>query len=196
MTRAGDDAKCLSCKGNWDLTRVQVTEWEGTSRVKRSKRSRRVKVSADGVGVASHAGVGMLRELAQDTGLVAGVTAALADTYDGPWLHAPGEAWKPNGQNGLHKRDLGQRRGMTGIAPPVEVRLQLASVLEIVTPYRAMRRGKFDDRATASCHDIIDADVRDACPSTVITNKDLHVRPHSLELPRDAAMQRKLSRES
>jgi hypothetical protein len=29
-----------------------------------------MKVSADGVGVVSHAGVGMLRELAQDTGLV------------------------------------------------------------------------------------------------------------------------------
>jgi hypothetical protein len=66
---------------------------EGTSLVKRSKRLRRVKVSADGVGVVSHAGVGMLRELAQDTGLVAGVTAALADTYDGPWVHAPGRVF-------------------------------------------------------------------------------------------------------
>lgn len=61
--------------------------------MKRSKRSRRVKVSADGTGVVSHAGVGMLRELAQDTGLVAGVTAALADTYAGPWQHAPGQVF-------------------------------------------------------------------------------------------------------
>jgi Transposase DDE domain group 1 len=61
--------------------------------VKRSKRSRRVKVSADGVGVVSHAGVGMLRELAQDTGLAAGVTDALADTYAGPWQHAPGRVF-------------------------------------------------------------------------------------------------------
>jgi hypothetical protein len=52
-----------------------------------------VKVSADGVGVVSHAGVGMLRELAQDTGLVGGVTAALADTYAGPWMHAPGQVF-------------------------------------------------------------------------------------------------------
>src|SRR5262245_40794591 len=65
----------------------------GTSRVKRSKRSRRVKVSADGAGVVSHAGVGMLRELARDTGLVAGVTAVLADTYAGPWQHAPGQVF-------------------------------------------------------------------------------------------------------
>jgi hypothetical protein len=61
--------------------------------VKRSKRSRRVKVNADGVGVVSHAGVGMLRELARDTGLVDGVTEALADTYAGPWVHAPGRVF-------------------------------------------------------------------------------------------------------
>jgi DDE family transposase len=61
--------------------------------VKRIKRSRRVKVSADGRGVVSHAGVGMLRELACDTGLVAGVTEALADTYAGPWLHPPGQVF-------------------------------------------------------------------------------------------------------
>jgi hypothetical protein len=61
--------------------------------VKRSKGWRRVKVSADGVGVVSHAGVGMLRELAWDTGLVAGVTEGLADTYAGPWQHAPGRVF-------------------------------------------------------------------------------------------------------
>jgi hypothetical protein len=53
----------------------------------------RVKVSADGKGVASHAGVGMLRELAESTGLSGRVTAALADTYDGPWLHDPGRVF-------------------------------------------------------------------------------------------------------
>jgi Transposase DDE domain group 1 len=50
----------------------------------------RVKVSADGHGVVSHAGMGMLRELADLTGLSAQVTAALADTYRGPWVYAPG----------------------------------------------------------------------------------------------------------
>ncbi len=58
--------------------------------VKRSGSVRRLKVSADGEGVVSHAGLGMLRELAQDTGLVAALNGALADTYRGPWLHAPG----------------------------------------------------------------------------------------------------------
>jgi hypothetical protein len=50
----------------------------------------RVKVSADGVGVVSHAGTGMLREVAELAGLSAQVTAALADTYRGPWTYAPG----------------------------------------------------------------------------------------------------------
>jgi DDE family transposase len=61
--------------------------------VKRSKRSKRVTISADGRGVVSHAGVGMLRELAHDTGLVEGVSAVLADTYAGPWVHAPGQVF-------------------------------------------------------------------------------------------------------
>lgn len=50
----------------------------------------RVKVSADGRGVVSHAGVGMLREVAELSGLSAQVTAVLADTYRGPWVHDPG----------------------------------------------------------------------------------------------------------
>jgi hypothetical protein len=49
-----------------------------------------VKVSADGTGVVSHAGVGLLREVADLSGLSSQVTAALADTYNGPWIHAPG----------------------------------------------------------------------------------------------------------
>lgn len=53
----------------------------------------RVKVSADGQGVVSHAGMGMLRELADHSGLSAQVTAALADTYRGRWVYAPGEVF-------------------------------------------------------------------------------------------------------
>ncbi len=53
----------------------------------------RVKVSDDGHGVVSHAGMGLLRELADWTGLSAQVTAALADTYRGPWVYAPGEVF-------------------------------------------------------------------------------------------------------
>src|SRR5258707_8371772 len=60
------------------------------SQVKSSAAVSRVKVSADGHGVVSHAGLGMLRELADLTGLSAQVTAALADTYRGPWIYDPG----------------------------------------------------------------------------------------------------------
>ena len=48
------------------------------------------RVSADGHGVVSHAGTGLLREVADLTGLSAQVTAALADTYRGPWIYEPG----------------------------------------------------------------------------------------------------------
>jgi Transposase DDE domain group 1 len=62
-------------------------------RVERSKRVRRVVVSADGHGVVSHAGVGLLREMAEYTGLVDGVTKALIGTYRGVPVHAPGRVF-------------------------------------------------------------------------------------------------------
>lgn len=52
-----------------------------------------MKVSADGAGVVSHAGAGLLREVADLTGLSAQVTKVLADTYRGPWTHAPGDVF-------------------------------------------------------------------------------------------------------
>ena len=52
--------------------------------------AQRVKVSADGRGVVSHAGMGLLRELADATGLSEQVTTVLADTYKGQWTYAPG----------------------------------------------------------------------------------------------------------
>lgn len=61
--------------------------------MKRNNYGRRVKVSADGAGVVSHAGVGMLRELAHHTGLADQVSEALLDTYRGPPQHAPGRVF-------------------------------------------------------------------------------------------------------
>jgi hypothetical protein len=58
--------------------------------VKNIAAARRVKVSGDGHGVVSHAGMGLLRELADLTGLSAQVTTVLADTYKAPWTYAPG----------------------------------------------------------------------------------------------------------
>ena len=85
--------KCLSCKGDCDLLRVIVTEQEGTSQMQRIRGSRRVKVSADGVGVVSHAGVGLLREMAESTGLVDAVSGVLVDAYAGVPVHAPGRVF-------------------------------------------------------------------------------------------------------
>jgi hypothetical protein len=61
--------------------------------MKRSGSGRRVKVSADGRGVVSHAGAALLRELATGTGLAGGVTGALLDTYRGFPLHLPGQVF-------------------------------------------------------------------------------------------------------
>ena len=59
--------------------------------MKRNRWSRRVKVSADGAGLVSRAGVALLRELTEDTGLAAGWTNALLDTYRAvPAVHLPG----------------------------------------------------------------------------------------------------------
>lgn len=71
----------------------KLSEREGTPLVKRSKGFRRVQVSADGAGVVSHAGVGLWREVAEYTGLVDGVSAALLDTYGGTPVHAPGRVF-------------------------------------------------------------------------------------------------------
>jgi hypothetical protein len=61
--------------------------------MKRNKSAPRVKVSADGAGVVSHAGAGLLREVATGTGLAAGITKALIGTYRGIPFHAPGRVF-------------------------------------------------------------------------------------------------------
>src|SRR5690348_17245236 len=66
-------------------------EREGTSGVNINRRARRVKVSADGTGLVSRAGALLLRELTVETGLAAGWTEALLDTYRAfPTVHLPG----------------------------------------------------------------------------------------------------------
>ena len=58
---------------------------------KRSVGLSRLRVSADGAGVVSHAGVELLRELAVYTGLVEVWDDALIGTYSGVPVHAPGK---------------------------------------------------------------------------------------------------------
>ena len=61
--------------------------------MKRSGKRARVKVSADGRGVVSHAGTALLRELAQETGLADAVSSALIDSYRGMPVHMPGQVF-------------------------------------------------------------------------------------------------------
>lgn len=61
--------------------------------MKRSKQMKRPKVSPDGHGVVSHAGVGLFREIAQATGLVDEMTRALIGTYRGIPQHQPGQVF-------------------------------------------------------------------------------------------------------
>ncbi|MDA8297676.1 MAG: IS1380 family transposase [Actinomycetota bacterium] len=58
--------------------------------MKRSAASGRVKVTADGEGVVSHAGAELLREVAQFSGLTAAWDAALLGTYKALPIHFPG----------------------------------------------------------------------------------------------------------
>jgi len=58
--------------------------------VKRSGRLARVKVTADGEGVVSHAGAELLRELAGFTGLIDAWDKALIGTYRAMPIHFPG----------------------------------------------------------------------------------------------------------
>ncbi len=59
--------------------------------MKSNRRSKRVKVSADGTGLVSRSGTLLLRELTVDTGLAKAWTVALLDTYKAfPTVHQPG----------------------------------------------------------------------------------------------------------
>jgi hypothetical protein len=58
--------------------------------VKRSARLGKVKVTADGEGVVSHAGAELLREMAGFTGLIDAWDRALIGTYKAMPIHFPG----------------------------------------------------------------------------------------------------------
>ena len=99
--------------------------------VKRSKRPRRVKVSADGAGVVSHAGVGMLRELSDLTGLTSQVSGVLADTYKGPWVHDPGRVFTDLAAAVADGADC-----VSGIGSLVDQRAQHGPVASVTTAWR------------------------------------------------------------
>jgi len=103
--------------------------------VKGSKRSARVRVSGSGRGVVSHAGVMLLRELAEDTGLVEAVTDALADTYGGRWVHAPGQVFADLAVTVADGADC-----VSGIEVLADRERLFGSVASIPTAWRLLQR--------------------------------------------------------
>ena len=99
--------------------------------VKRSKRSWRVKVSADGAGVVSHAGVGMLREIGDLTGLTSQVSDVLADTYKGQWVHDPGRVFTDLAAAVADGADC-----VSGIGSLVDQQAQHGPVASVTTAWR------------------------------------------------------------
>lgn len=103
--------------------------------MKRSRRGRRFRVDALGDGVVSHAGMVLVRELAQDTGLVDAVTAALADTYDGPWVHEPGRVFTD-----MAVAVADGAKAVTGIRTLRDREQLFGSVASMPTAWRLLRR--------------------------------------------------------
>lgn len=97
--------------------------------------ARRVKVSADGKGVVTHAGVGLLRETAKLTGLSDQVTTVLADTYSGPWLHAPGRVFCDLAAAVADGADC-----VSGIGQLVDQQAQHGPVASIPTTWRLLEQ--------------------------------------------------------
>jgi hypothetical protein len=110
--------------------------WEGTFKVKRSKSrrgARPVRVSADGAGVVSHAGVGLLREVADLSGLTEQVSAVLADTYRGPWVHDPGRVFTDLAAAVADGADC-----VSGVGSLVDQQLQHGPVASLTTTWRLL----------------------------------------------------------
>jgi hypothetical protein len=85
----------------------------------------------------------MFSELSEDSGLIEGVNAALADTYKGPWMHAPGQVFADLATalvfgeqcvSGI--RALGDRQHLVG---PVASMPTTWRVLEKIDPVRLPR---------------------------------------------------------
>ena len=118
------------------MSKVLIIVRSGTFKVKRSKSragAQRVLVSADGVGVVSHAGVGLLREVADLSGLTEQVSAVLADTYKGPWVHDPGRVFTDLAAAVADGADC-----VSGIGTLVDQQVQHGPVASLTTTWRLL----------------------------------------------------------
>jgi len=121
--------------------------------VKSTTRTARTLVTADGTGIVSHAGAALLRELAAESGLTAGWTAALLDTYQGAPVHLPGRVLTDlavtlaDGGDGL--ADLAALRDQAALFGPVASHPAAYRVLDRVGTVQlaALRTARADARA-------------------------------------------------
>ena len=72
------------------IAEVSDPTQEDTQLVKPTARFQTVEVTADGEGLVSHAGAALLVELADRTGLTAGLSEALVSTRERRSAHDPG----------------------------------------------------------------------------------------------------------
>ena len=133
--------------------------------MKSSGSFRRLRVSADGSGVVSHAGLGMLRELAEHTGLVAALDDAVADTYRGAWVHSPGQAL-----TGLAVAVADGADAITGIGVLGDREGVFGPVASMPTAWRVLDR--------------VDAEHLPAVRSESLNVSDQQLRPPAHERPR------------
>jgi len=77
----------------------------------------------------------LLRELAEDTGLVEAVTDALADTYGGRWVHAPGQVFADLAVTVADGADC-----VSGIEVLADRERLFGSVASIPTAWRLLQR--------------------------------------------------------
>ena len=123
--------------------------------MKRSGRLGRVRVTADGEGVVSHAGAELLRELARSSGLVEAWDTALMGTYKAMPLHFPGAVLADlavaiaDGADSIS--DLKALRDQPGLFGPVASTPTAWRVLDRVSDAHlpALRAGRAGARARA-----------------------------------------------
>jgi len=123
--------------------------------VKHNQRGRAVRVTADGAGIVSHAGAGLLRDLAASSGLVEVWDEALAGTYKGIPVHSPGRVLTDlavaiaDGAKSIS--DLAGLRDRPGLFGPVASTATAWRVLDRVGPVELgwLRQGRAHARARA-----------------------------------------------
>ena len=137
------------------MSKSPSSSQEGTFWVKRSVRLGRVRVSADGDGLVSHAGAELFRELAAYSGLIDGWDRALIGTYKGLPVHFPGSVLADvavaiiDGADSIS--DLRSLREQPGLFGPVASTPTAWRVLDRVSEAHlpGLRAGRAEARAEA-----------------------------------------------